>query len=188
MATSMCRAIEYRQGHLRTLPARLSASLLARLPARVSAGSPGLLRALVAGLLVGAPACSTVNLGDPPADVNSCRPSQTFFLDRVWPEFLSMDYGGKTCGAATCHDAGSGHSPLLAAPTSTPTPVIPFPGGSDWEMVYRASAQKMTCTNVRGSELFTRPSGLRPHGGGALIDPINGPEGPLLDAWVAASP
>ncbi len=143
---------------------------------------------LLVALILGAAACSTVALGDPPADVNACRPSQMIFADEVWPQFLAKDYGGKTCGAATCHDAGSGNSPLLAAPTSTTTPAIPFPGGSDWEMVYRAATQKMTCTNVRGSELFTRPAGLRPHGGGALIDPVNGPEGPLLDRWVAASP
>jgi hypothetical protein len=167
MATTVRAALEVRRGDLLVRPAFLSV----------------LLWALVAGPMVGATACSTVELGDPPADVNACRPSQMFFADRVWPEFLSKDYGGKTCGAATCHDAVS---PVLAVPMSTPTPAIPFPGGSDWEMIYRAAAQRMTCTNVRGSELFTRPSGLRPHGGGALIDPVNGPEGPLLDMWVAA--
>ena len=40
--------------------------------------------------------CSTVNLGDPPADVNACRPSQDFFANGgMWDMFLDKDYGGK---------------------------------------------------------------------------------------------
>jgi hypothetical protein len=150
---------------------------------RLSLGRLGVTAALVFG-----GACSTVDLGDPPADVNACRPSQMFFVDHVWPEFLSQNYSGKTCGDTRCHDAASARLLRVVAPTSTPTPAFPLTGGSDWDNLYRSAAQRMTCTNVRGSELFTRPSGLLRHGGGTLIDPINGPEGPLLDAWVAASP
>jgi hypothetical protein len=147
-----------------------------------------LLRLLILAGLVSGIACSTVELGDPPADVNACRPSQTFFVDRVWPEFLASTHAGKTCGDSNCHDPASGRLLRVVNLASTPSPAIPLAGGSDWDIAYRSAAQQMNCTNVRASELFTRPAGLRTHGGGALIDPINGPEGPLLDMWVAASP
>jgi len=130
-------------------------------------------------------ACSIVELGDPPADVNACRPSQAFFVDHVWGEFLNQDYGGKTCKDGGCHDTASSRLLRLVDPTSTPT--VPLAPGSDWEANYRSATQQLICTNVRGSELFTRPAGLVIHGTPSrLIDPVSGPEGPLLDMWVAA--
>lgn len=140
---------------------------------------------LLATLWFGGGGCGIVALGDPPADTNACRPSQSFFVDRVWGEFLDTPHNGKLCRDSGCHDVASGRLLRLVAPTSTPT--IPLAAGSDWEMNYRSAAQQMICTNVRGSELFTRPAGLTVHGSnGALIDPVSGPEGPLLDMWVAA--
>ena len=136
-------------------------------------------------VLGGGGACSTVHLEDPPADVNMCHPSQMFFVDRVWPEFLGKDYGGKTCGDANCHNANSGLRLHVVMPTSTPS--FPFMAQSDWDVSYRSVTEQLTCSNARGSELFTRPAGLRTHGGGKLIEP-DGPEGLLLEAWVAASP
>ena len=68
-------------------------------------------------------------------------------------------------------------------------PTFPLDPATNWGLNYRSAAQQMICTNVRGSELFTRPGGLVTHGAaGALIDPVGGPEGPLLDMWVAAAP
>jgi hypothetical protein len=143
--------------------------------------------ATAAAALAGA--CSTVALGDPPAGTNSCRPSQAFFVERVWGEFLSVPHGGKTCADAACHDDASGRLlRLVPIDPSDPT-TVPLAPGTSWELNYRSATQQMNCTNVRASELFTRPAGLVLHGvGGALIDPISGPEGPLLDMWVAASP
>ena len=141
-----------------------------------------------AGVVGGAGGCSTVELGDPPADVNACRPSQMFFVASVWPDFLAKTYAGdKTCGQSACHDAPSGRLLRVVAPTSGPPAAYPLAAGSDWEVVYRSAAQQMICTNSRGSELYTRPAGLRTHGGGKLIEP-DGPESILLDMWVAASP
>jgi len=144
-------------------------------------------RALVALLGVGVLAgvgCGTVDGGDPPADVNACRPSQMFFVDQIWPNFLAKDYGGKTCGDARCHDAASSRLLRVVAPTSTATPSFPLAGGSDWEALYRSAAEQMSCTNVLGSELYVRPAGIRTHTGGSLIQP-SGPEAQLLLDWVA---
>src|SRR5207253_5779326 len=47
-------------------------------------------------------ACDTVDLGPALADVNACRPSQSFFTEQIWPNFLAKDYGGKHCYDARC--------------------------------------------------------------------------------------
>lgn len=138
------------------------------------------------GLVLLFVSCSTVDLGDPPSDVNSCRPSQMFFVEHIWPEFLTQNYSGRTCGDGNpCHGSPSGPEPRVIMPTSVPS--FPFLGGSDWEKSYRSITQKMTCTNVRAGELYTRPAGLATHGGGKLFEP-DGPEALLLEMWVAASP
>jgi hypothetical protein len=132
--------------------------------------------------------CSTVDLGDPPADVNACRPSQTFFVEHVWPEFLNQSHNGKLCSDVGCHNQASGRL-LVLLPVPAEPPPIPLDPTTAWGQNYRSAAQQMICTNVRGSELFTRPGGLVTHGSaGALIDPVSGPEGPLLDMWVTAQP
>jgi hypothetical protein len=132
--------------------------------------------------LVGGPACDTVDLGAPPADVNACRPSQQFFLDHVWPEYLSKAYGTTHCYDTRCHDgSGSGGSLVLTPPTSAG--VVPLP--PDWEKIYVSAAENTQCTNVRSSKLITRPDGETTHGGGKLIDP-DGPEALIVEMWVTA--
>jgi hypothetical protein len=127
--------------------------------------------------------CSTVDVGDPPADVNACRPSQQLFVDQVWPSYLAQSYSGKTCGDASCH--ASSNRPLhIVAPISTPTPTVPFAAGSDWDLLYQSAANQMNCSDVAGSELYTKPSGLSQHDGGKLFEPA-GPELTLLTRWVA---
>ncbi|HEY0714692.1 MAG TPA: hypothetical protein VGF45_18570, partial [Polyangia bacterium] len=74
--------------------ARFLVGLMARFPRTLGA------LALIA-------ACDTVDVGDPPADVNACRPDQRFFYERVWPGFLGKDNGGRRCSDARCHDASS---------------------------------------------------------------------------------
>jgi hypothetical protein len=127
--------------------------------------------------------CSTVDVGDPPADVNACRSSQQLFVDQVWPNYLAPSHSGKTCGDASCH--ASSNRPLhIVAPTSTPTPTVPFVAGSDWDLLYQSAANQMNCSDVAGSELYTKPSGLSQHDGGKLFEP-GGPELTLLTQWVA---
>lgn len=139
-------------------------------------------------LLLGAiamAACTTVHLDGPPAEVNACRPSQMFFVERIWPEFLAQSYNGQSCGGATCHDPVSGRALRVLMPTSPPT--FPFPAQSDWETSYLSVTQQLNCSSVLGSELYTRPAGLRSQAHPRLIDP-DGPEAVLLEQWVAASP
>jgi hypothetical protein len=137
--------------------------------------------ALAAGAAVPAVTCGTVDVGDPPADVNACRPSPRFFYERIWPEFLNKSYGGKRCADASCHDAGSPRQLVLPAPTSAPA--LPLP--PDWERIYRAATEQLSCTNPTASALLTRPDGRAAHFGGKLIEP-EGAEATLVKMWIAA--
>ena len=144
--------------------------------------------ALVAGWLLAAGACSIADLGDPPADVNACRPSQEIFVTDVWPNYLTKSYGGKTCVDSSCHGS-TNHPPLLIPDPKTPNPVtFPLLGGTDWYANYLAASQDMNCTDVTGSALYTMPSGIQSsHGGGMLFSP-GGPEFDLLQRWVMPAP
>lgn len=124
-------------------------------------------------------ACGNVDPGTAPADINACRPDRQFFYERVWPEFLAKDYGGKHCGDSRCHDAISGRQLIIVAPTSAPA--IPLP--MDWQTLYRSVTEQLQCTNVAGSPLLTRPDGRQAHGGGKLIEP-EGAEAAIVRAWV----
>jgi hypothetical protein len=136
----------------------------------------------LAGLVAG---CDTVDLGEPPADVNACRPSETFFVERVWPEFLSRDFAGKRCSDSGCHDAASARRLRLPAPSSPPG--LPLP--ADWGLVYRSATDQLICTSPGASPLITKPSGQASHGGNLLAAPLiepDGPEAALVRAWVEA--
>ena len=143
----------------------------------------GLLVMLGAGLAAGVSGagCTSVDLGDPPADVNACRPSQAFFASDVWPGFLDKDYGGRKCADAACHQASAGRPLALVMPEPVPgMPLAPM-----WAANYRSVTENMNCANVRSSPLLTNPAGLVTHGGGKLIEPT-GPEATLLEMWVTA--
>jgi hypothetical protein len=130
-------------------------------------------------------ACQTVYLGDPPADVNACRPGQQFFVDQIYPNVLAKDYGGKTCGDASCHAPGNQHQLLLVAPPAGSTPAVV--GGAITPMQladdYTSAANQMNCANVSASSLLAKPSGLQTHGGGMLFSPT-GMEAQLIEMWV----
>ena len=139
---------------------------------------PSVTLALVAA--AGFSACGTVELGSPPADVNACRPSEKFFAQKIWPEFLDKDYGGKHCHNAGCHGAGSARVMVLAVPGSLPgVPLTP-----EWAAVYQSVTEQMLCTSASASPLLERPSNAN-HGGGKLID-LDGPEAALVRMWVTA--
>lgn len=145
--------------------------------------------ALVASLgtclvALGGSGCDTVELGTPPADVNACRPDETFFYERVWPEFLAREFAGRRCSDSGCHDAASGRRPSLPAPTSQPG--LPLP--PDWALVYKSAADQVICTSPSASPLVTRPSSAT-HAGSLLGTPLiepDGPEAALVRAWVEA--
>lgn len=132
------------------------------------------------GLLLLAPGCDTVALGSPPAGVNACRPSQQFFVERIWPEFLARTYGQRRCSDAGCHDGASPRQLSLPPPSSAPT--LPLP--ADWAAVYTSTAEQVLCTNALASPLLVRPSSPD-HGGTKLIEP-QGSEAMLVQMWVAA--
>ena len=141
------------------------------------------MRALLAAAIATAlsvVACETVDLGKPPADINACRPSQQFFVDEIWPNFLAKDYGGKHCYDATCHGALAPNALDMVVPTTTPT--IPLTG--DWATNYMTVTEEMSCSNVGASKLLEYPSGIRLHGGGKLIEP-DGPEATLIKMWIS---
>ncbi|MDX2019200.1 MAG: hypothetical protein SF187_03100 [Deltaproteobacteria bacterium] len=125
--------------------------------------------------------CGTVDLGPTPADINTCRPSQQFFYQRVWPELIDKDYGGKKCGDARCHDASSGREMIVVTPTSMAT--LPLP--EDWMRVYRSVTGQLQCTSIAESPLLARPDGRQTHGGGKLFEP-GGPQTTLLRMWAEA--
>ena len=137
---------------------------------------------LLGALTVGSAGCDTVDLGSPPADVNACRPSQRFFYERVWPEYLSKDYGGKRCSDSRCHDVASPRQLRLPPPTSAP--VLPLP--PDWAAIYRSATEQLSCTNPSTSNLINRPSSSG-HGGGQLFT-LGGEESALIEMWVSAPP
>ena len=125
--------------------------------------------------------CNTVDVGPPLADVNACRPSPSFFVEQVWPNFLNKEFNGKRCSDRSCHDASSGRQLVLTPPQSQGT--VPLP--PDWALVYRSATEQLLCTNVESSPLLTRPDGRQTHGGQKLIDP-DGPEATLVKMWVNA--
>ena len=125
--------------------------------------------------------CGTVDVGPPLADVNACRPSQSYFVEQIWPNYLDKDYSGRHCSQSGCHDSGAGRQLVLSAPPSA----LALPLPSDWAAVYRSVTQQMLCTDVTSSPLIARPDGRQTHGGGKLIQP-DGPEATLVKAWVSA--
>src|SRR5262245_2704858 len=146
------------------------------------------MRRLLAPMLIlhaGAIGCGTVDLEDPPTDVNACRPSQSFFLNEVWPNFLAKDYAGKRCYNSGCHDRASGRPLTLDLPTSNPA--VPLP--PDWAAVYRSASEQVLCTNVAASPLLTNPDGREPHGGNKVLsDDEAGAALTLIKMWVVAPP
>jgi hypothetical protein len=148
-------------------------------------GTSGLLIAggALLGAVIGAGACETVDLGAPPRDINACRPSQQYFVDEIWPNVLSADYGGKHCYDSKCHDPASGR-PLTLVANPMPMPAV-IPLTMDWAANYRSATENMNCSNVEASDLIALPANLRTHGGGMLFS-ATGPEALKIQMWVTA--
>jgi hypothetical protein len=143
--------------------------------------------ALVAAALLGL-ACQTVDLGTPPADINACRPSQSYFVQVIWPDVLAKNYGGTTCSQSNCHDTiGKGSLALIANPQPALDPAMPAPQPlpDDWAKNYRSATEVMNCSDVMASKLILYPTATTPHGGGKLFD-VNSPEALKIETWVMA--
>jgi hypothetical protein len=133
-------------------------------------------------------ACQTVDLGTPPADINACRPSQSYFVSNVWPGVLAKDYGGTHCYQSNCHDTiGKGRLALIANPQPMLDPTVPPPQPlpDDWQKNYRSATEVMNCSDVTASKLILYPTAQTSHGGGKLFDPSS-PEATTIEMWVTA--
>jgi hypothetical protein len=128
--------------------------------------------------------CETVDLGEPPADINACRPSQQWFVDQIWPNFLAKDgyAGGVHCYDAACHGALAPNALDLIFYDPTTMPPIPLTG--DPATNYMSATEEMSCSNVASSKLLELPAGIKVHGGGKLIEP-DGPEATLIKMWIS---
>ncbi|HEY5447541.1 MAG TPA: hypothetical protein VIQ54_02285 [Polyangia bacterium] len=138
-----------------------------------------LLTTVVASAL-GSGGCDTVDLGNPPSDINACRPSQQFFIDEIWPNYLAKDYGGKHCYDSACHGALAPNALDLMDPMTAGT----IPLTDVWAANYMSATEEMSCSNVSASKLLEYPAGIRVHGGGKLIEP-DGPEAMLIIMWIS---
>jgi hypothetical protein len=157
------------------------------------------------GLLLGGVlgACETVDLGAPPADVNACRPSQSYFVNHIWPDILNMSYGGKHCADGQCHGVGTqtpfaliadpqpaattftmAAPPTMAMPMPDPSVTLPLP--DDWSKNYRAASQEMNCDDPTASQLVLVPTSPT-HGGTMLFSPTS-MEALELEKWVSVTP
>jgi hypothetical protein len=141
---------------------------------------PGLLAlAMTAAAGVG---CETVDLGEPPADINACRPGPQWFIDQIWPNVLAKDGypGGVHCYDAACHGALAPNALDLMVPTSAGS----IPLANEWATNYMSVTEEMSCSNVASSKLLELPGGIRRHGGGKLFEP-DGPEATLIKMWIS---
>jgi hypothetical protein len=156
----------------------------------------------VAPLALAIVGCETVDLGNPPSDINSCRPSQSYFIGvvddagvsrSIWTDILDKDFGGRKCRDAACHGSSSTNSLRLTIGPSTCLPgdpsgcTIPIPLTQEWEANYRSTAEQMNCSNVMASKLFEYPAGLKTHFGDKLFEPTS-PEAEIIIGWVGALP
>jgi hypothetical protein len=140
------------------------------------------LLAIAAASLLGATlGCQTVDLGTPPADVNLCEPSQQFFVDQIWPNFLGNTYNGKHCYDSGCH--GPGGLAVMTLTNPIEPGMVPLP--MDWAANYAQATHRMNCSDPLDSDLLIYPEDARPHGGGMLIMP-SGPEATLVQMWITA--
>lgn len=144
-----------------------------------------LLGLLALGMTAAAPAivgCETVDLGQPPSDINACRPSQQWFIDQIWPNFLAKDgyANGVHCYDAACHGALAPNALDLTVPTSAGA----IPLMNEWATNYMSATEEMSCSNVASSKLLELPAGIKVHGGGKLIEP-DGPEATLIKMWIS---
>jgi len=162
-----------------------------------------LLLAAAAPTLAGS-ACYTVDLGQPPSDINSCRPSQSYYVFGtssdggvsdaganmgIWTDVLSHDFGGKHCNDTACHGSGSTNSLKLTMPGCLPFTGcnIPVPLTQEWADNYRSTAEQMNCSNVMASKLLAKPTGQEPHFPGKLFD-LTDPQASVIIGWVGALP
>jgi hypothetical protein len=106
-------------------------------------------------------ACPTVDLGDSPPDVGSCRLDPLYYEDVIWPGYLAPTSAEKSCVSQSgCHSAESGRSALRLDATA------PIDHTGNYQIVSRF----LNCSTPSASSLLTKPlAAVDAHGGGDIF-------------------
>ena len=117
---------------------------------------PALLRtALTVAGLIGLAGCPTVDLGDTPADIGSCRPDRAYFESTIWPMYIDNTDPAKSCIAnGGCHN--DSNNPRSAMHLKTTTPI-------DYTTNYKAVTLHLNCADPESSDLVNYPVQFLPH-------------------------
>lgn len=121
--------------------------------------------------------CPTVDLGDTPADIGMCNPTQgaQYFEQQVWPNFVVRNNISSSCirAGGGCHDQTGGNA--LSFQTA---PI-------DFKANYKAAQVYLNCGTPMMSELLTKPlQGIDdPHGGGNVFVDTNDPGVQVFLGW-----
>jgi len=120
---------------------------------------------LVAGLTALA-GCPTVDLGDTPADIGSCRPDRQYFETTIWPMYIDNPDPAKSCiSMSGCHNDSMNARSGMHLKTTMPI---------DFTANYRTVSRHLNCSDPGASDLVTYPTQLLPHP--VLLFGINDPE------------
>jgi hypothetical protein len=131
--------------------------------------------AALAALLLGLAGCPTVDLGDSPSGVGTCRPAGgvQYFQDQIWPNFIVRAGSDNSCiKAGSCHAEDGGN-----AMNFTTMPV-------DYATNYRRTQPYLNCGTPEASELLTRPlAGIDQHGGQDIFMSESDPAVVIFFMW-----
>jgi hypothetical protein len=134
----------------------------------------GTMRAVAIACVPALAGCPTVNLGDTPAGIGVCNPTEglAYFQAMIWPMYLDPPNQTTTCVRSGCHDkidsaGGMGLDPTLP---------INYQGN------YQIVQPQLDCESPDASQLLTKPLNLYGHGGGAVFT-VSDPEYSLFLNW-----
>jgi hypothetical protein len=109
---------------------------------------------ILGGVALGA-GCPTVDLGDTPADIGSCRPDRGYFESTIWPMYIDNPDAAKSCvSMGGCHDTSNNGRSGMQFLTEEPI---------DFDANYRTVARHLNCADPESSDVVTYPTGLRSH-------------------------
>jgi hypothetical protein len=122
--------------------------------------------ALAMAGLIGLAGCPTVDLGDTPADIGTCKPDRSYFETTIWPMYIDNADAAKSCvSMGGCHD--DSNNPRSAMHFKTTTPI-------DYAANYRAITLRLNCSDPEASEAVSYPVQFLPHP--VMLFDINSPE------------
>ena len=120
--------------------------------------------------------CPTVDLGDEPVAPGACRPSEGYYRDVVWPDYLAPESPERSCVSAPgCHRDTDGRSALRL--------IVEEPlSDQDHRTNYDVVTSFLSCGSPQTSPLLSKPEeGRNPHGGGDIFGPDSEPYWIFLD-------